>query len=80
MNNGTSKKLNLFNKASDSEFVNRNWNIVNDKSNATCSVGNEVIYSTEVIKFNVCDYNDVYILVRGNITIIGCNLLTKVSF
>ena len=27
-----------------------------------------------------CDYNDAYISVRGNITTIGCNLLTEVAF
>ena len=28
------KNLNLFNEASDSKFVKRKWNIVNDQSNA----------------------------------------------
>ena len=34
-------------------------------------VGNEVAYYTEVLKSNLCDYNDAYILVKGYITIIG---------
>ena len=38
---------------------------------ANYSIGNEVIYSTEVLKSNLCDYNDPYILVRGDITIVG---------
>ena len=29
---------------------------------------------------NLCDYNDAYILVRDDITIIGCNLQTEVAF
>ena len=33
-------------------------------------IGNEITYSTEVLKYNLCDYNDAYLLVRGNITII----------
>ena len=33
---------------------------------ANYSIGNEVIYSTEVLKSNLCDYNDPYILVRGD--------------
>ena len=28
-------------------------------------VGNDIIYSAEVLKSNICDYNDAYILVRG---------------
>lgn len=29
---------------------------------------------------NLCDYNAPYILVRGEITIIGCNLAAKLAF
>ena len=36
-------------------------------------------YNTEVLKSNLCDYNDAYILVRGNITIIRHNV-TEVVF
>ena len=53
----------------NSKFVTRKWNIVNDQSNAIYDVRNEIIYNTEVLKSNLCDYNDAYILVRGNITI-----------
>ena len=56
--------LNLLNESSDSKFVTRNWNTVNDHSNKSYSVGNKIIYSTEVLQFNLPDYNDVYILVR----------------
>ena len=31
----------------------------------------EVIYNTEILKSNLCDYNNACILVRGNVTIIG---------
>ena len=62
------------NKPSDSKFVIRKYNIVNDQSNSSYSVGNEIIYSTEVLKPNVCDYNDAYILVIGSTTIIRHNL------
>ena len=32
--------------------------------------GNELICNTEVLKSNLCDYNDAYILVKGDITVI----------
>ena len=38
-----------------------------------------MIYNKEVLKSNLCDYNDVYILVRGNIAIGGHNI-TQVAF
>ena len=68
------------NEAGDSKFLTRNWNIVNDQSNANYSVGNEIIYSTEVLKSNVCDYTYAYILASDDISIIGHNLATKVAF
>ena len=33
-----------------------------------------------MLKSNLCDYNDAYILVRGDITIIGRNILIEVAF
>ena len=44
-------------------------NIFNDISNASYSAGNEIIYNTEVLKSNLCDYNVAYILVKGDITV-----------
>ena len=67
------KILNLLNEASHSRFVTKSRNIINDQSNAIYDVKNEVIYNTEVLKSNLCDYNDAYILVRGDITIVGEN-------
>ena len=61
------KILNLLNEANDSKFVTRKWNIVNDYSKR--NVRNETTYATEVLKSNLCDYNNAYILVGGNITV-----------
>ena len=58
------KILNLLNESSDSKFVTRNWNTVNDHLNKSYSVGNKIIYSTEVSKYTLPNYNDAYILVR----------------
>ena len=44
------KLFNLLNKAGDSKFVTRKWNIVNDRSNANYDMGNEIIYDKEVLK------------------------------
>ena len=61
------KILNLLNEANDFKFVTRN--IVNDLSNPKYDVGNEIIYNTQVLKCNLCDYNDAYILVKRHITV-----------
>ena len=70
------KTLILLNEANDSKFVIRKWNIVNDQSNANYDAGNEIIYNTEVLKSNLCDYNDAYILVRGDVVTTVHNILT----
>ena len=67
------------NEASDFKFVTRKWNIVNDESNANYSVKNEKMYGTEVLKSNLFNYKDAYILVRGDITILGNNV-TQATF
>ena len=59
--------------------MTRKWNIVIDQSNANNDVGNEIIYNTEVLKSNICHYNDAYILVWRDITIIG-HRVTQVAF
>ena len=58
------KILNSLNEAGDSKFVTRKWNIISDQSNTNYDVGNRIIYDTEVLKSNLCDFNDAYILVR----------------
>ena len=73
------KILNLLNETSDYKYATRKWRIVNDQLNANYGVGNEIIYNTEVLKFNLCGYNDAYILVRGNITVQG-PLITQLAF
>ena len=68
------KILNLLNETNDSKFVTRKWNIVNYNSKVNYGVGSEIICNTEVLKSNLCDYNNAYILLRGNATIVGRNL------
>ena len=58
-------------EANNPIYVTRKWNIDNYQSNADYGAGDEIIYSTEVLKSNLCYYNDAYILVTGDITIIG---------
>ena len=59
--------------------MTRKWNIVSDQSNRNYNVGNEVIYNTEVLKSNLCDCNNAYILVRGDITVVEDDL-TQLAF
>ena len=49
--------------------MTRKWNIVNDQSNTKYSIGNEIIYNKEVLKSNLFDQNDAYILLSGEVVI-----------
>ena len=73
------KILNLLSESNDSKFVIRKWNIVNDQSDVSYDTGKIYIYIKQVIISNLCDYNNIYILVRDDITIIGHNV-TQVAF
>ena len=61
--------FNLLNETNDAKFVTRKLNIVNDNSKTNYDATNEITYNKEILKSNLCDYNDAYILVRGDITV-----------
>ena len=62
------KMLYLLNEANGSKFVTRKRNIVNDNSKSTYAAANEISCNTEILKSNLCDYNNASILVKGGIT------------
>ena len=39
-------------------LAKRKWNIVNDNSKANYEDENEINFKTEVLKSNLCDYNN----------------------
>ena len=53
-----------------SKFKTRNWVEINDESRRTYT-SNDIKFKTTMLRFNLCDYADVYIFVRGTITITG---------
>ena len=53
-----------------SKFRTRNWVEINDESRGTYT-SNDIKLKTTMLKSNVWDYADAYILVKGTITITG---------
>ena len=49
------------------------WQDDSDNSKANYDVENEITDNTEVLKSNLSDCNDAYIIVRGDITSSSCN-------
>ena len=56
------------------------WNIAKYQSNVSYSVGTEMIYNIKVLNSNLCDYNDAYNLVRGDIITTSYNQVTLETF
>ena len=82
----TQKVLNLLNDSNNesSKFATRKWYIINDQNNGQYGRGNEnystIKFETKVIKPNLCDYSDAYILVTGDIKVAGVAANTNVAF
>ena len=82
----TQKIANLLGDADNesSKFATRKWHVINDQNNTDYNKGDEdsttVKFETKVIKSNLCDYSDAYILVTGNITVTGAETNPRVAF
>ena len=53
-----------------SKFRTRNWVEINDESRGTYT-SNDIKFKTTMLRSNLCDYADAYILVKGTIRITG---------
>ena len=53
-----------------SKFRTRNWVEINYESRGTYT-SNDIKFKTTMLRSNLCDYADTYILVKGTITITG---------
>ena len=53
-----------------SKFRTRNWVEKNDKSRGAYT-GNNIKFKTTILRSNLCDYADAYILVKETITTTG---------
>ena len=64
------KVANFLDSASNqpSKFRTRNWVEINDESRGAYT-SNDIKFKTTMLRSNLCDYADVYILVKGTITI-----------
>ena len=82
----TQKIVNLLNDTDNesSKSATRKWYLINDQNNTEYGEGNEndssIKFETQVIKSNLCDNSDSYILVTGDIVAAGFGANTKVAF
>ena len=82
----TQKIENLLGDADNetSKFATRKWYVINDQNNIDYGNGDEngtiIKFETKVIKSNLCDYSNAYILVTGDITATRNDANTRVAF
>ena len=82
----TQKIVNLLTNSDNesSRFATRKWYIINHQNNGQYGRGNEndstIKFETKVIKPNLSDYSDAYILVTGDIKVESVAADTNVAF
>ena len=58
----------------------RKWYVVDSESKYVFSRGKQIKVFTSSLESSLCDYSDAYILVTGNIAVVGANNNKKVTF
>ena len=79
----TQKIVNLLND-SDNEnpkfATKKKWYVIDSESGGIYSDANQIKFLTDSLESSLCDYSDAYVLVIGNIAVIGCEANTKLAF
>ena len=52
-----------------SKFRTKNWVEINDESRGAYNVNSQINFKTTMLKSGLCDYSDVYILIKGTISV-----------
>ena len=63
------KIINLFDKSPNQPWFEINWVEINYDSRVTHNTNSHIKFKTSVLKSGLCDYNDVYILFKGIISV-----------
>ena len=64
---GNEAALSASNKPS--KFRTKNWVEINDDIRGACTPNKQIRFKIAMPRSSLCDYNDVCILVKGNITV-----------
>ena len=62
----------VLNDSSVSKFVKKKWVEVNNSSNGQYSINKNMRFKTSMLKSDLCDYSDAYIVVKGIIVLHEC--------
>ena len=59
----------LLNDSTISKFVTNKWIEVNGLSSRQYSCNKNITFKTSMLRSDLCDYSDAYIVVKGTITV-----------
>ena len=72
------KDVNFLDTTSDKKdlpkFVTKKWIKVYDQSEKHCNPNKEIRIKTSMLRSDLCDFSDAYIVVKGNITLTKKNI------
>ena len=65
------KITSLLGKTSDKvpRFITKKWIEVHDKSGGTYNTNKQIRFKTSMLRSDLCDYSDAYIVLKGKITV-----------
>ena len=78
----TQKIASLLNSSENeySKFATTKWYVIDSESKGNYSHENPIKFLTNSLESSLCNYSDAYILVTGNIALVGAGDDTKVAF
>ena len=63
------KNANFLNTTSDDKEFMKKWIEVYDQSGRNCNINKEIRIKTSMLRSDLCDYSDAYIVIKGTITV-----------
>ena len=58
----------------------KKWYVIDNDSKGNYSKDEPIKFLTKSLESSLCDYSDAYVLVTGNIAVVGADNNTKVAF
>ena len=80
--NGDTKYCKFVKKFSNkySKFAAKKWCVIDSESKGVYFHKNPTEFVTKSLESSRCDYSDAYVLVTGNIAVVGAGDSTKIAF
>ena len=68
----------LLNNSAVAKFVTKKWVEVNDLSSGQYSVNKNIRFQTSLLRSDLCDYSNAYIVVKGRVSVTNNNSANRI--